>query len=303
MMASDPIFILGATGSGKSALAVELAERLGNAEIISADAYQVYRSMPLLTAAPEPDLLRRIPHHLIGFMDVSENNDAAKHARRALEIIRQIHARGHRVIITGGSGLYVKFLSHGISPAPPSDPQLRRELEDVPLAEAVRRLQELDPEGASRTNLQNPRYVRRNLEIVLAGGKPLSYWQRNWNHPPLGPGFLLVRDTAELDSRIARRTHDMILAGVIDEVRALPTEISHTAQQTLGLSLVRSFLADEISLPELESSLALATRRYAKRQRTWLRRESWLSPIPTADPAALSTILRSLNANTDDKRS
>ena len=287
-MASDPIFILGATGSGKSALAVELAERLSNAEIISADAYQVYRSMPLLTAAPEPDLLRRVPHHLIGFMDVSENNDAAKHARRALEIIRQIHARGHRVII---------------SPAPPSDPQLRRELENMPLAEAVRRLQGLDPEGASRTNLQNPRYVRRNLEVVLVGGKPLSYWQRNWNHPPLGPGFLLARDTSELDSRIARRTHDMILAGVIDEVRALPAEISHTAQQTLGLSLVRSFLASEISLPELETFLALATRRYAKRQRTWLRRETWLSPIPAADPTALSSILRSLNANTEHKRS
>ena len=106
-------------------LAMELAEQLGDAEIVSADAYQVYRELPILTAAPSAGERARVPHHLVGFMGVEENNDAALHARRALEAIRDIAARGRRAIVTGGSGLYVKFISHGISPAPPSDPALR----------------------------------------------------------------------------------------------------------------------------------------------------------------------------------
>lgn len=283
-----PIFILGPTGCGKSRLAVELAEALGNAEIVSADAYQVYRQLPILTAAPGAALRHRVLHHLIGIMDVSENNDAAEHARRAQEAISEIASRGRRAIVTGGSGLYVKFISHGISPAPPSDPALRAELDSLPLHEAVARLQSLDPEGAARTDLQNPRYVRRNLEIVILGGKPLSHWQQNWREPA-GPGFLLTRDTAELDARIARRAHKMISAGLVNEVAALGT-LSPTASKTLGLSLVQSHIAGNLSLPELLSSLALTTRQYAKRQRTWLRRETWLRPIPVT-PAAVSAML------------
>ena len=283
-----PIFILGPTGCGKSRLAVELAEALGDAEIVSADAYQVYRQLPILTAAPGAELRKRALHHLIGILDVSESNDAAVHARRALEAIREIESRGRRAIVTGGSGLYVKFISHGISPAPPSDPALRAELDALPEGEAVARLQQLDPEGAARTNLQNPRYVRRNLEIVILGGKPLSHWQQNWREPA-GPGFLLTRDTAELDARIARRAHKMISAGLVNEVAALGT-LSPTASKTLGLSLVQSHIAGNLSLPELLSSLALTTRQYAKRQRTWLRRETWLRPIPVT-PAAVSAML------------
>ena len=281
----SPIFILGPTGSGKSRLAVALAEALGNAEIVSADAYQVYRQLPILTAAPGADLRRRVLHHLIGIMDVTENNDAAVHARRAMAAIRDIQARGHRPIVTGGSGLYVKFISHGISPAPPSDAALRAQLDALPLAEAAARLRELDPAGAERTDLQNPRYVRRNLEIVILGGKPLAYWQQNWNCPPAGPGFMLTRDTAELDARIARRAHKMVSAGLVAEVAALGAgtgekTLSPTAAKTLGLSLVRSHLAGELPLADMLSQLALITRQYAKRQRTWLRRETWLTPLP-----------------------
>lgn len=285
----SPIFILGPTGCGKSRLAVALAEALGDAEIVSADAYQVYRQIPILTAAPGAELRRRVLHHLIGIMDVTENNDAAVHARRAMAAIAEIEARGHRAIVTGGSGLYVKFISHGISPAPPCDAALRAELDALPDAEAVARLQQLDPEGAARTNLQNPRYVRRNLEIVLLGGKPLSYWQQNWLHPPAGPGFMLVRETAELDARIMRRAHRMISAGLVSEVAALGA-MSATAEKALGLSLVRAHLAGELTLAGLLEKLALMTRQYAKRQRTWLRRETWLTPVPM-DADAVKRIL------------
>lgn len=274
-----PIFILGPTGCGKSRLAVELAERLGGAEIVSADAYQVYRQMPILTAAPGEELTARALHHLIGILDVTESNDAAVHARRAFRAIADIQARGHVPIVTGGSGLYVKFITHGISPAPPSDAALRAQLEALPGEELVARLKELDPEGAARTDLCNLRYVRRNLEIVMLGGKPLSYWQQNWEHEPAGPGYLISCDTAELDARIAARARSMVEQGVVDEVAALGA-LSPTASKTLGLAQVRAHLAGELTRDELVAALALTTRQYAKRQRTWLRREKWLQPIP-----------------------
>ncbi len=276
-----PIFLLGPTGCGKSAVAVALAELLG-AEIVSADAYQVYHGLEVLTAAPSASERARVPHHLVACLSPAEANDAATHARRAGEALRDIHTRGKRAIVTGGSGLYVRFISHGISPAPPSDPALRAELATLPLPELVRRLQEADPEGAAATDLHNPRYVARNLEIVLSGGKPLSAWRGNWQPQAIGPGFVLTRDTAELDARIARRARVMLAEGALAEVAALQADgppLSSTAEKTLGLSLIREHLAGKTTLPELETALALATRQYAKRQRTWLRREHWLTEL------------------------
>ncbi len=277
-----PLFLLGPTGCGKSALAVALAQRLG-AEIVSADAYQVYRGLEILTAAPGAEELATVPHHLIACLNPGESNDAATHARRAGDCLADIRRRGKPAIVTGGSGLYVKFISHGISPAPPSDPTLRAELATLPLAELVRRLQQADPEGAAATDLCNARYVARNLEIVLCGGQPLSHWRNNWQPEAIGPGVVLCRDTAELDARIARRARQMLAEGALHEVAALDssaTPLSATAEKTLGLTLIRQHLAGQLSYAELENALALATRQYAKRQRTWLRREHWLQALP-----------------------
>ena len=273
------MFILGPTGSGKSAVAVELAELLGCAEIISTDAYQVYKRMPIITAAPSAEEMSRVKHHLVGFMEPTENNDAAEHARRAGGISTVLQKGGMPPIHTGGSGLYVKFITHGISPAPPSDAALRGELNALSLEEAVRRLQEADPEGAAATDLRNQRYVVRNLEIVLLGGKPLSYWRNNWQEPA-GPGFCIVRNTDELDARIARRAEQMLRDGAIEEVAALEgLTLSTTASKTLGLAQVQEYLKGRLTRSELVSAISLATRQYAKRQRTWLRREQWLTPI------------------------
>ena len=276
---TKPVFILGPTGSGKSAVAVELAELLGYAEIISTDAYQVYKRMPIITAAPSSEEMSRVKHHLVGFMEPTENNDAAEHARRAGEISTVLQKGGMLPIHTGGSGLYVKFITHGISPAPPSDAALREELNALSLEEAVRRLQEADPEGAAATDLRNQRYVVRNLEIVLLGGKPLSYWRNNWQEPA-GPGFCIVRNTDELDARIARRAEQMLRDGAIEEVAALEgLTLSTTASKTLGLAQVQEYLKGRLTRSELVFAISLATRQYAKRQRTWLRREQWLTPI------------------------
>ena len=276
---TKPVFILGPTGSGKSAVAVELAELLGNAEIISTDAYQVYKRMPIITAAPTSEEQLRVKHHLVGFMEPTENNDAAEHARRAERISVNMKKGGMLPVHTGGSGLYVKFSTHGISPAPPSDAALRAELDALSLDELVTRFRLLDAEGAAATDLQNKRYVVRNLEIVILGGKPLSYWRNNWVEPA-GPGFCIVRDTVELDARIARRAEQMLREGAIEEVAALEgTALSATASKTLGLSQVQDYLKGRLTRSELVSAIALATRQYAKRQRTWLRREGWLTPI------------------------
>ncbi len=292
----SPIFVTGPTGCGKSAVAVALCELLGDAEIVSADAYQVYRGMETLTAAPSAADRACVKHHLLSFLDPSASWDAASHARRAHEALADMAARGRRAVVVGGSGLYVKFISHGISPAPPSDPTLRAELERLPLEELAARLRELDPEGAAATPLQNPRYVVRNLEIVLLGGKPLAHWRANWDPCPCGPGFALARETDDLDMRISIRADRMLDEGAVDEVRRLGT-LSPTAEQTLGLKQIRALLGGGMSRAKCAEAIALATRQYAKRQRTWLRRERWLAPVgvsPTASPAETARAIAAL---------
>ncbi|MEG0334403.1 MAG: tRNA (adenosine(37)-N6)-dimethylallyltransferase MiaA [Akkermansia sp.] len=271
------IFIAGPTASGKSAVALALAEMI-DAEIVSADAYQVYREMPILTATPSSEDLARVAHSMIGFLEVTETWDATLHYTRSMECIRDIHARGKRALVVGGSGLYLKFLTHGLSKAPPGDAALRATFAKKSLEELVELLRKADPEGAQATSLENRRYVERNLEIILVGGKPLSYWRQNWLNPPAGPGWVLDCDVDNLDQRIARRTETMFEAGVLDEVAKLPL-CSVTAAKTLGLPQIKSCLAGEITQEECKKAVALATRQYAKRQRTWLRRESWLRKL------------------------
>ena len=273
------LFLAGPTGSGKSAVAVELAEMLG-AEIVSSDAYQVYRELPILTAAPSPEDRARILHHMVSIIPVQMPWDATEHYHRAMRCVKDIHSRGKTAIITGGSGLYFKFLSHGLSEAPPGNAALRASFANYSTEELYARLASLDPEGAVLTNSSNRRYVERNLEIVLAGGKPLSFWKRNWLKPPRGPGWAITREVPELDSRIALRAARMMQEGAVEEIATLGP-CSATAERTLGLALIRSMLRGEITREICQAKLALATRQYAKRQRTWLKREQWLRELPT----------------------
>ncbi len=284
------IFIAGPTGSGKSAEAVELATMLG-AENISSDAYQVYRELPVLTAAPTSEELAAVPHHMIGIIPISRAWDATEHYHRAMECLADVHARGKTAIITGGSGLYFKFLSHGLSEAPPGDPTLRAGFARYSTEELYARLQALDPEGAAATASANRRYVERKLEIGLAGGRPLSYWQQNWQHPPPGPGWVITREVPELDARLKRRAAQMLAGGAIEGVATLGA-CSTTAERTLGLELIRLLIRGEVTREECCAQLALSTRQYAKRQRTWLKRESWLTPVHATSestPCSLAT--------------
>src|SRR5688572_14770000 len=161
-----PYYICGPTASGKSSLALEMAEKL-DGEIVNADAFQLYRGLEIVSAAPSAGELARLPHHLYGVLDPGESADAQLYVKLAKPVIEEIQSRGKTPIITGGSGLYLKFLTHGAAPLPTADAALRAEMDARSLEDLVAQLQQLDPVEAARTALQNRRFVSRALEICI----------------------------------------------------------------------------------------------------------------------------------------
>lgn len=274
---TDPAFYLaGPTGSGKSAVALALAERIGKAAIVNADAFQLYRGYEILSAAPSAEDQKRVPHHLYGALSLEENCDAARFSTLARNTINRLAAEGTVPIVVGGSGLYLKSLTHGLAPTPPGDPELRAQLEDNSLDELVAQYREVDPEGAEATNLKNRRYVTRNLEISLLTGRPASELKREFaRNAPKISAVVITRKREELYDRINRRTESMFSEGVVEEIRALAdTELSVTAEKAIGLREIRAHIAGELSEAETIEAIQQATRRYAKRQGTWFRRET-----------------------------
>ena len=276
---TDPIFVCGATASGKSALAIEMAREL-DGEIVNADAFQLYRGLEVLTAAPSAAERGSVRHHLYGVLKPTETMDAGKYLRMAQPVIEEIRSRGKTPVVVGGSGLYLKFLTHGPAPLPQGDPVLRTEMEARPLEELVAQLRELDPMEAARTNLQNRRYVERALEICLLTGCKASDLRDQWEEKTREVaaalrGILIRRSREDLHARIAVRTRAMLDGGAIDEVAAL-TKVSSTCEKAIGFREIRSFLTGETDRATCEDLINAATRQYAKRQETWFRRESWL---------------------------
>jgi tRNA dimethylallyltransferase len=181
--------------------------------------------------------------------------------------------------VVGGSGLYLKFLTHGPSDLPRADPDLRAELEALSLEELNQRLGELDPLEASRIDRRNPRYLQRAIEICLLTGRPVSEQRRSFTRARDDlRGLLLTWDPADLENRIRIRTRTMLEAGAVEEVAAHP-DLGPTASRAIGVREIRHYLAGQIDLATCEERIVIATRQYAKRQRTWFRREKWLTPI------------------------
>ena len=278
-----PIFLCGATASGKSAYAIQLAHEL-NGEIVNGDAFQLYRGLEVLSAAPSAEERATVPHQLYGVLSPETKYDAQAYAQLALPAIAEIQTRGKVPIVTGGSGLYLKFLTHGASPLPPGDPALRAELDTRPLEDLVAQLQSLDPLEASRTHLKNRRYVSRALEICLLTGRPVSALRDQWetaakNRESSLRGFVIERTRSDLHARIARRTAAMLAGGAIEEVEKLSATASTTCFKAIGFQQISALLDGEIDLPRCTELINAATRQYAKRQETWFRREKWLKPI------------------------
>src|SRR5205809_1331082 len=166
-------FIVGPTATGKSELAADLAREIG-AEVVSADAFQIYRGLDLLMAKPDASTLAKVPHHLIGMIRLSEQMSAEKYRSAATRVVDEINSRGRLPIVVGGSGLYIKALTHGLAPLPEADPKFREKLNALSLDELRSQLVELDPEAARNIDTKNRRRVARALEICLLTDKPAS---------------------------------------------------------------------------------------------------------------------------------
>lgn len=271
-------FIVGPTAAGKSEIAAEIACQL-NAEIISADAFQIYRGLDLLTAKPSTTTLAKAPHHLLGAVLLSEEMNVEKFRAAAVEAIQDVHARGRHAIIAGGSGLYIKALTHGLARLPAANRELREELARATVEDLFARLRNLDPAGADQIDRGNKQRLVRAVEVCLVSGKPFSAQRTEWSNTLSVPnGVFIFRERAELYERINRRVEEMFAGGVLEEVRALG-DLGSTAEKALGLREIRALLAGEISKTECIAGIQQATRRYAKRQLTWFQRQDNLEPL------------------------
>ena len=278
-MTKETFFIVGPTAAGKSEIAADVAREIG-AEIVNADAFQIYHGLDLLSAKPEAATLAKVPHHLVGSTLMSEEMNAEKFRKLAVQAIGEIHSRGKRVIVSGGSGLYIKALTHGLSVVPSADPDLRAQLNELSLADLQERLRALDP--ATPVDLKNRRRVVRAIEICLVSGKQASKQRDTWATGPAAvAGIFVYRDRDDLYQRINDRVGKMFETGVVDEVRAAGT-MSKTASKMIGLREIRELLdgpATAQSTSQCIGAIQRATRRYAKRQLTWFRRQTNFQPL------------------------
>ncbi|HLV22732.1 MAG TPA: tRNA (adenosine(37)-N6)-dimethylallyltransferase MiaA [Polyangiaceae bacterium] len=282
------LVIVGPTASGKTELAVQVAEA-SNGEIVSADSVQVYRGFDIGSGKPSAEQRRRAPHHLIDVCDPLDAMDAARWAALAEASISDIVSRGRRPIVCGGTYLWVRALIFGLAAAPPGDPTLRaqhRALVDAEGRAALHaRLAAADPQAAARLSPNDFVRVSRALEVLELSGKPIGQWQqshgfREPRYPVRQVGVALSRD--ELDRRIDRRVADMLAAGWLQEVERLIAggHADARAMSSVGYRQVAAaVLAGQTSpSPELHQEIYRKTRVFARRQRTWLRDQpvEWL---------------------------
>ena len=288
--------IMGPTASGKSALALALAERIGG-EIINADSMQVYRDFRVLTARPTVEEESRAPHHLYGYADAGELYSTGRWLMDALAVLREISARGKTPILVGGTGLYFKALTQGLADTPPPEPEIRARLraraatEGAPAlhAELVRR----DPQTAARLEPNDLPRILRALEVFETTGESISVLQAN-TKPALAAGewagVKLMPDRAQLYAAIDARFDAMLANGALDEVRAFAArnlDASLPAMKAHGAPSLMAHLRGEITLAEAGEIGKRDTRHYAKRQFTWMANQmpDW-TPIVAADMEA-----------------
>jgi tRNA dimethylallyltransferase len=291
-------FIVGPTGAGKSALAMTVAER-SNCEIINADSRQFYRGMDLGTAKPSAEDRTRVPHHLIDVRDPDESLDVAEFAQLARAAIEEIAARGRNPLVVGGSGLYLRVIRGGIFGGPAASREIRDRLAKVAAESGVeqlhRRLREIDPEAANRIGVNDLYRVMRALEVFELTGETISAHQRRHRFADIGYDILTVGVEVErkkLYEAIDRRFDAMVAAGLVAEVRAL-IEAGYSPEKpplsTIGYKQIAAHLRGELTLTDAVALAKQESRRLAKRQLTWFRREPeivWLDPERGAQDAA-----------------
>ena len=295
------MLIAGPTASGKSALAIALAERLGGV-VINADSMQVYRDLRIITARPTPDDEARVPHRLYGHVDAAENYSVGRWCADARQALDAIWREGRLPILVGGTGLYFKALTQGLSVVPPTPPDIRAAVRARCDAEGSMALHaELarrDPATAAKLKPGDRMRITRALEVLEATGRSLADWHRGGTRPVLAPTdavrLFLDVPRAELYRRIDVRFDAMLAAGALDEVRALAArglDPLLPAMKAHGVPWLIRHLRGEIPLAEAAEGGKLDTRRYTKRQATWFRHQladwTWAAP-----EAAASEVLR-----------
>jgi tRNA dimethylallyltransferase len=293
----DLLAVVGPTASGKTDLAIELAERL-DGELISADSRQVYRECDIGTNKPDLQALRGIPCHVIDVVDPGELFTVADYQGLALAAITQVRGRGHLPILQGGTGLYVRALLDGwtLGDAPP-DPALRATLEARLESEGMEALEaelrRVDPTAADRAQ-RNPRRLIRALEIYAATGRPPSQARRASPPPWTSLVVGLEVPLAELDRRIEARVDRMLASGLIEEVQRVQARFPHADLRRLGHGYPEIAASGQgtVCLPDARQDIIKQVRQYARRQYTWFRadaRVQWISP--TGGPDAVMRLL------------
>lgn len=291
-MGSPPVIaVVGPTGSGKSDLAVGLALQL-DGEVINADAMQFYRGMDIGTAKITPAERRGVPHHLLDILDVTDEASVSRFQQQARDVVADIHARGKRAILAGGSGLYVRA-ALDILEFPGTDPRLRKQLEGelavLGTAAMLARLEKVDPASAGR--LGDDRRIIRALEVQQLTGRPFSSFmpRREYFQPAIQIGLTVDRD--QLRERLALRVHRMVESGLLAEVERLEEQglrKGKTAPRALGYAQFLRVIDGESTVPEAAEETIVATRQFARRQLTWFRADPRVAWLDWQDPHLLS---------------
>lgn len=273
------VSVEGPTASGKTGLAIRLAEALG-AEIISADSRQIYTQMDIGTAKPTPQELAAVPHHLIGIIDPGESYNVGRFRSDALEALSGLRRRGRLPLVCGGTGLYVRGLLEGLFPLPQIPSEIRESLKARLAAEGLetlyQELKQVDPDFAAMLSPNDTQRVLRGLEVHLASGRPISEHWREQRRDPQFRAFRVLLDPPRevLYARINRRMEQMLERGLLQEIQTL-LDSGYTAASpglsSLGYREFLPHLAGSASLEECAALAAQHTRNYAKRQCTWYR--------------------------------
>jgi len=284
------LVVLGPTASGKSAVALQVAQRMGG-EILSVDSMQVYRGMDVGTAKPSRDEQARVRHHLIDVVEPTEDFTVARFVDRASAVIDDARRRNVPLVATGGTPLYYKSLFEGLFEGPSADASIRSQLNEQPLEQLHARLAQVDPSAAARIHANDRKRLVRALEVFELTGRPISSLQTEWlaeaGHRYDAKWFGLMWDKEELNGRINARVRQMLEAGWLGETRALLDRfgsLSKTAAEATGYAELIDHLRGESSLDDAVEQIKIATRQLARRQMKWFRRFTDVQWLPGNQP-------------------
>jgi tRNA dimethylallyltransferase len=283
------IVIAGPTAVGKTKIAIEVAKYF-QTEIISADSRQFYNGMTIGTAMPSPEELNTVPHHFINFLPITAHYDAASFEKDAIAKLQDIFTKSNVAVMTGGSGMYIDAVCKGFDVFPAIDPQIRKDLNEKYLSEGLTFLQnavkEIDPEYLDQVDINNPQRLIRALEVCMGTGKTYSSFRKRKisKRPFRILKIALEKDREKLYQSINNRVDEMIKKGLLEGVRLLLNFENENALQTVGYKEFFSFLKGTCTFEEAIDQIKQNTRRYAKRQLTWLRKDPDYKWLDVSDP-------------------